>query len=285
MSEEIVLGCYADLKYDMVFKKAFASEADKELLIALLNAFLERKLAHPITDVEIKNPYVQGETKANRDSVVDIRCKNSAGDMFIVEMQMSQKKNFVKRAMYYLCMSIADSGRKGDDYDFNFPNAYSLNFLDFDVDFSSYCSDVVEYFSVSNEDHPQMRFEFANIVFVRLPRFVKPLAECESLRDKLIYSLCHAHECKEQPEQLRGNIFDRLFTVIKICNFSVMELEEYRARAMWKADRKAELDCARDEGIEIGRKENRKEGHKEVFALLDNGISLTEAKKQLGYNS
>jgi hypothetical protein len=99
---------------------------------------------------------------------------------------------------------------------------------------------------------------------------IQNLEECESLRDKLIYSLCHAHEYDEQPERLRGIVFDRLFTVIKICNFTVMELEEYRARAMWKADRKAELDCARDEGRE------------EVFALLDSGISLAEAKQKLG---
>jgi len=48
---------YADLTLDLPFKKAFASEEDKELLIALLNAFLEKKLKQPITDVVIKNPY------------------------------------------------------------------------------------------------------------------------------------------------------------------------------------------------------------------------------------
>jgi len=66
---------YADLTQDFVFKKAFASEQDKELLISLLNAFLERKLKHPITDVTIKNPYIQGENLTNRDSILDIRCK------------------------------------------------------------------------------------------------------------------------------------------------------------------------------------------------------------------
>jgi predicted transposase/invertase (TIGR01784 family) len=73
---------YADLTQDLVFKKAFASEQDKELLISLLNAFLERKLKHPITDVTVKNPYIQGETLKNRDSIVDIRCKDAEGNNF-----------------------------------------------------------------------------------------------------------------------------------------------------------------------------------------------------------
>jgi len=85
---------YADLTQDFVFKKAFASEQDKELLINLLNAFLECKLKHPITDVTIKNPYIQGETLINRDSILDIRCKDSEDNHFIVEMQVSQQHFF-----------------------------------------------------------------------------------------------------------------------------------------------------------------------------------------------
>jgi len=87
---------FADLTTDLVFKKAFASEQDKELLINLLNAFLECKLKHPITDVTIKNPYIQGETLENKDSIVDIRCKDSEDNHFIVEMQVSLQHFFIK---------------------------------------------------------------------------------------------------------------------------------------------------------------------------------------------
>jgi len=265
---------YADLTTDMVFKKAFASEQDKELLINLLNAFLERKLKYPITDVTIKNPYIQGETLQNRDSIVDIRCKDSEGNDFIVEMQVSPQHFFIKRAIHYLCMSIANSGKKGNDYDFDFPKSYSLNFLDFDIDILKDCPDVVQYFSMSNDDNPEIKLDYMNLVFVRLPRFAKPLEECESLRDKLLYSLCHAHECNEQPGRLKGNVFDRLFTLIRISTFTAMEQDEYIRRAMFRADQREQLRYAEDMGS--------KKTSEEIFALLESGVPLAEVKKIFG---
>jgi len=257
---------YADLTTDMVFKKAFASEQDKELLINLLNAFLERKLKHPITDVTIKNPYIQGETLQNRDSIVDIRCKDTEDNHFIVEMQVSPQHFFIKRAIHYLCVSIANSGKKGDDYDFDIPKSYSLNFLDFDIDILKNRSDVVQYFSLSNDDDPEIKLDYMNLVFVRLPQFLKPLEECESLQDKLLYSLCHAHEHEKQPDGLKGNVFDRLFTLIKISNFSQMEHDEYIRRAMFRADQREQLKYARDKGIE------------EVLEYLKQGHTIAEAE-------
>ncbi|GBU25808.1 hypothetical protein R83H12_02466 [Fibrobacteria bacterium R8-3-H12] len=262
---------YADLTTDLVFKKAFASEQDKELLISLLNAFLERKLEHPITDVTIKNPYIQGETLKNRDSIVDIRCKDAEGNHFIVEMQVSPQHFFIKRAIHYLCMSIANSSKKGEDYDFDIPRSYSLNFLDFDIDFGKNCTEVVQYYSLSNEDHPECRLDNLSLVFVRLPRFIKPLDECESLQDRLLYSLCHAHEYEEQPERLKGNVFDRLFTVIKISSFTQMEQDDYIRRAMFRADLREQLKYAEDQGI------------KKLLTLWENGVPLAEAKKKLGF--
>jgi len=144
----------------------------------------------------------------------------SEDNHFIVEMQVSQQHFFIKMAIHYLCMSIANIAKKGEDYDFDFPRSYSLNFLDFDIDFGENCTEVVQYYSFSNEDHPENRLDFLNLVFVRLSRFDKSIDECESLQDKLLYSLCHAHEYEEQPNGLKGSVFDRLFTIIKIANFN-----------------------------------------------------------------
>jgi len=260
---------FADLTTDMVFKKAFASEQDKELLINLLNAFLECKLKHPITDVTIKNPYIQGETLQNRDSIVDIRCKDAEDNHFIVEMQVSEQHFFIKRAIYYLCMSIANNGKKGNYYDFDIPRSYSINFLDFDIDILKECPDVVQYFSMSNDYNPEIKLDFMNLVFIRLPKFTKQLDECESLQDKLLYSLCHAHEYEEQPEGLKGSVFDRLFTLIKISNFSPMENDEYIRRAMFRTDLREQLRYAEDKGME------------KILALWRQGYSVDEAERML----
>jgi predicted transposase/invertase (TIGR01784 family) len=242
-------GCYADLKLDMPFKKTFANEREKEPLIVLLNAFLARKLEHPIADVRIKNPYVPGQTSENRDSVFDILCEDSTGSKFLVEVQVGRQAFFVKRVLFYACMAIANSGVKGD-WDFNYPPVYALSFMDFDLDFRN--DDVIQYLSLSNEDHPEIRYDYINIVFVRLPRFGKSLEECDSLQDKLLFSLRHAHELKVKPEQFGEAVFDKIFDIARISNFSVEERANYEADMMNKRDQYAALMCARSEGEAMG---------------------------------
>ncbi len=243
---------YADLTLDLPFKKAFASEEDKELLIALLNAFLEKKLKQPITDVVIKNPYVKGQAMHNRDSIFDIRCQDSQGNRFIVEVQIGKQVHFIKRTLFYICMAIANNGVKGGNWDFDYPPVYTLSFLDFELDFGKGNDDVVQYLSLSNEEHPEIRYNFINLVFVRLTKFNKSLDECESFRDRLIFALRHAHEFKERPEQLSGKLFERLFSIAKFTNFTPEEQSEYWSTMMNKYDQQAALISAKKEGREEG---------------------------------
>jgi len=245
-------GKFAQLTLDFPFKKTFASEGDEDILIALLNAFLEKKLAHPITQVVILNPYIQGQTKANRDAHLDIRCRDSEGNCFIVEMQTGRQKHFFKRAVYYSSMAISGGGKKGEGWDFNFPNVYSLNFLDYDIDFGEGNDNIVQYFSFSDDEYPEIRQNCMNLVFVKLAKFKKSLKECKTLQDKLIFSLCHAHEMDCKPEQFVENLFDRLFEIARISNFTKEEVSEYEASLMTRWDYNASMKFAKEEGFAMG---------------------------------
>jgi predicted transposase/invertase (TIGR01784 family) len=273
------LGYFADLKVDMPFKKTFANENEKEPLIVMLNVFLAKKLAHPIVDVDIKNPYVAGQTVENRDSIFDIRCEDSQGNRFIVEVQIGKQAYFIKRVLFYACMAIADSGKKGD-WDFNYAPVYTLSFLSFDLDFGN--DDIVQHLSLSNDSYPEIRYNYINMVFVRLTRFNKSLDECESLEDKLIFSLCHAHELKEKPEQFDEGVFDKIFDIAKISTFSLDERTYYEASMKNERDRYAALKCAREEGREDGIGIGRQEARKELLALWESGVSLADAKQKFG---
>jgi hypothetical protein len=58
------------------------------------------------------------------------------------------------------------------------------------------------------------------MVFVRLPLFNKRLEECQTLQDKLIFSLRHAHELEFKPEQFGEEVFDKIFDIAKIAKFN-----------------------------------------------------------------
>ncbi|MDR2580220.1 MAG: Rpn family recombination-promoting nuclease/putative transposase [Fibromonadaceae bacterium] len=263
-------GRYADLTNNFAFQKVFASEEEKSLLVTTLNIFLEKKLAYPIKDVVIKNPYIQGETKYSRNSVLDIRCEDTGGNKFIVEMQVNSQKHFIKRSIFYSSMSIASSGKKGEDWDFDFPNVYSLNFLDFEPKFADKRDDVVRYLSLHDDDYPEIRYDYTGFAFVMLPKFNKSLEECVSLHDKLLFTLRNAHKLKSRPKQLRGKFFDGLFKLARISKFTKMEFSQYTSRMMARADRKAQLEYAREEGITQGLIEAAKSMLKEGldFALV-----------------
>ena len=65
-----------DPKVDYVFKKLFGSEANKPLLIALLNAILRAFLAEPIVDVEILNPFNDKDLLDDKLSILDIKARD-----------------------------------------------------------------------------------------------------------------------------------------------------------------------------------------------------------------
>jgi predicted transposase/invertase (TIGR01784 family) len=108
--------------------------------------------------------------------------------------------------------------------------------------------------------------------------FKKTIEECESLHDKLLFSLRNMHKLKERPEQLSGSFFDKLFSVAEFSNFSPMELTEYMSRTMARFDRSAQLEYARDTGVKAGMRKGRKIG-------IEQGITQT-AKNMLakGYS-
>jgi len=259
-TEPALQGHYAQLTHDFAFKKVFASEEDKELLIALLNEFLRQKLAYPITDVAIQNPYIKGQTKGNRGANLDIRCLDSKGNRFIVEMQIGRQKYFIKRTLFYSCMAVANSGQKGKDWDFNYPSVYSLSFLSFDLDFGENNDEIVQYISLHNDEHTEIKYNYINLAFVRLPSFKKSIEECRNFRDRLIFSLCHAHEFKSKPKQFKGKFFDRLFELAKFANFTADELAEYGASLMNKYDYQASIAYAKEEGILQTAKSMLKDG-------------------------
>jgi predicted transposase/invertase (TIGR01784 family) len=201
------------------------------------------------------------------------------GHRFIVEMQIGRQEHFIKRVIYYLSMVIADSAHKGEDWDFNFPNLYSLNFLNYDLCFGKGNDGVVQYLCLCNEEHPEIKYDYLNLVFVRLARFNKSIKECNSFQDKPLFTLCNAHILKEKPKELEGEFFDRIFEIARITNFSAEELSEYEASRMNMLDYNASMKFARKEGVAIGTAIGRDEGVAIGTALgRDEGITLGEIK-------
>jgi predicted transposase/invertase (TIGR01784 family) len=172
-------------------------------------------------------------------------------------------------------MAIADSAHKGEDWDFNFPNLYSLNFLNYDLCFGKGNDSVVQYLCLCNEEHPEIKYDYLNLVFVRLAKFNKSIKECNSFQDKLLFTLCNAHLLKEKPKELEGEFFDRIFEIARISNFTAKELSEYEASRMNMLDYNASMKFARKEGLARGEAIGLTRGKARGKAM---GIAIGEAR-------
>jgi predicted transposase/invertase (TIGR01784 family) len=99
---------------DFVFKKIFGSPENSAALIGLLNAIL--KLSQPVVAVDVLNPFNYQEFAQSKLIVLDVRCRDSQGRWFNVEMQVSVYAGLIERLVYYACSLYVDQLKAGSNY-------------------------------------------------------------------------------------------------------------------------------------------------------------------------
>jgi predicted transposase/invertase (TIGR01784 family) len=268
---------FAPLTLDSTFKKAFANEQCKDLLLFLLNTFLERVLKEPIKDVKIIHTVQIGKTRKKRGAVFDIQCEDTSGSRFIVEMQVEEQKHFIKRSLFYLCIAVANLAKKGRmeskgkkiPYDYDIPVVYTLSFINFDTDFGKNCDEVVQYISLSNELHPEIRYDIMRLIYVRLPKFAKAEEQCKNNLDRLLFIFKNAHNLDKIPKNFKKMAFKRLFEIARISNFTEEELMDYESDMKRFSDHMNALAYAEEKGETRGLK-------KVARNMLAKGYSIAE---------
>lgn len=75
---------YLNPKADLTFKRVFGEHPD--LVMSFLNALLPLRLEESITDIEYLPSGMVPENSLPKNSIVYVRCRDSKGRSFIVEM-------------------------------------------------------------------------------------------------------------------------------------------------------------------------------------------------------
>src|SRR5262249_20541636 len=105
---------FADLKNDYIFRRIFGKHPD--ILRGLLNDLLDRRGERTIEALEYlsveQTPHVIGA----KLSVVDVKCQDRSGAVFVVEMQLIHVKGFINRVVYNACKAYVSQLSAGDGY-------------------------------------------------------------------------------------------------------------------------------------------------------------------------
>jgi predicted transposase/invertase (TIGR01784 family) len=241
---------YAQITSDWTFKRIFASETSDKLLVFLLNTLLKRQLKAPVTSAVLIQTVELGLTPENRGAVFDLQCRDADGRHFIVEMQLGEQKDFIKRALFGLSLRFSALAEKGGRQEkaFNVPALYHLSFIDFELDFGKPCTEAVQYLSMRNDLHPEVRYELLHMAFVCLPRFNQAAEKCTNDLDKLVYTIKNAQSLSAQPKTFQGEEFDSIFELAKISKFTEKERLEYEASMKYLNAYRDSLAYAEEKG-------------------------------------
>ena len=170
---------YLDPKADVTFKKVFGEH--KNLVISLLNALLPLDDGKKVESIEYLPPEMVPRTPITKNTSVDVRCEETGGRKFIVEMQMEWRADFKQRVLLNASKAYVRQLPRGNEYNLLQP-VYSLNLVNetFEPDMEEY----YHYYRLVHYLHTDKVLEGLHLVFVELPKF-----KAKNLTEKKIQAL------------------------------------------------------------------------------------------------
>jgi len=240
---------YINLLTDFGFKRVFGTEPQKHLLIDFLNTLLPPE--RQVEDVSFRNSENVGNTPTDRKAIFDIYCQGSDGDRFIVELQKAKQNFFKDRSLYYATFPIQEQALKGE-WNYKLAPVYAMGILDFVFDDHKDSETFVHTVELKDQ-HCEVFYDKLKFIYIELPKFMKPVEQLSSHFDKWMFVLKNLAALSERPQPLQDKIFNELFEVAEIANFSPAEQESYQSSLKYYRDLNNVVDTSRQEGIEEER--------------------------------
>ena len=188
-------------KIDLVFKKLFGSEENKDILLSLINAVLPEH--QQIVALTLKNPYNVSDYAEGKLSILDIKAEDENGNLYDIEMQIKGTTFYGRRTLYYWAKifgsqldyqteeEIAAKEKKGKSYtDLNKCIVISLMDFEFFKD-DKYHRCFVLKDRETNETHIDL--DYLDLYFVELEKFDRKHQPVKTLLDRWIAFLNYAH--------------------------------------------------------------------------------------------
>lgn len=156
---------YLDPKIDLLFRRVFGEH--KPLIIDLLNALLPLEV--PIASVTyLPRDQIPPLPTQEKYTIVDVKCHDELGRIFVVEMQMNWCRWEDQRVLFYAAQSFTSQLPKREDYGYLQP-VYALAIINdyFDKESPNY----YHHYKIANQDEPHKIIEGLEFIFIELPKF------------------------------------------------------------------------------------------------------------------
>ena len=198
------MATYLDPKNDLTFKRIFGEH--KHLCISLINSMLP--LEKPIVDIEYETGELIPELKDLRNTVVDVRCIDTDGRQFLVEMQMYWSNSFQRRVLLNASKAYLKQLDKNKEFKLLKP-VFSLNFVNEIFEKSPEMENTYQHhYKIANIADTNKQIKGLEFFFIELPKYKpKNIAE-KKLHDLWLLFLTQVDEGTDEipPELLENEL-------------------------------------------------------------------------------
>ena len=170
-----------------------------------------------------------------RNTVVDVRCTDSDGRQFLVEMQLYWDESFKSRVMFNASKAYVMQLDKAQNFNLLKP-VYALNFVNETFEKSKEMeNEYFHHFRMVNIKHTEKQINGLELVFIELPKFIPQKRAEKKLHQLWLRFLTEINEnTKEVPKELLSNKYIR--EAISYMERSAYTKEQLDAYNQWKID-------------------------------------------------
>lgn len=290
------------IRFDWAIKRLLRQKANFDVLEGFLTVFIGEE----VKIVEILESEGNQQTQDDKFNRVDIKARNSKGEIILVEVQNTSELYYLERILYGVAKAITEHIHLGDTYK-EVKKVYSISILYFDIGKGADYLYVGQnkFIGVHTNDQLVITAKekgafvqkspaeiFPEYILVRVNEFdkvaVTPLEEWVAyLKSGVIKENTTAPGLQEARKKLQyysmtdaeRYAYDEHLNAVMIQNDVLGN-----AREEGLAEGRAEgLTQGRAEGFTQGRAEGRAEAKKDIVkSMLSNGLSVEQAAKYSG---
>ena len=280
-----------DPKSDVVFKKIFGQHPD--LIKSFLNGILPLPKGRLIESIDYLTPEQSPRIPSMKNTIVDVKCTDQDGHIFITEMQMTWSKSFLKRFLFGTSKAFVQQLGRGKPYHTLCP-VYGVAIVN--QEFENASEDWFHHYRLTNTKDLDKTLEGIELVFLELPKFKPQTFEDRKvgilwlrfLREINGPVLSIPQEFKDNPDIAMA------IELTQESSYTAEELELYdeyldavRVAQTMKEDSYEEgeqIGIAKGEQIGIAKGEQKLEEEKQNMArmMLQEGIEIETISKITG---
>ena len=241
-------------KYDIVFQALFQGNKDN-----ITQSFISDILEEPVEILEIKtDSTIARKYPFEKAGRIDLKTKLKDGTICQIEMQMTDKKNTIKRILYYWSRTYAEQIRRGEDYQ-ELNKTIGIIITNYEVEELKGIEDLNTKWQISsNKNDKRLLTEDLELRIIEIPK-AKRIIEKEKYNRIAQWLLFLDNPNTERVEEIVKD--NEEVKKAKSVLYVMSEDEELQRLAelkeKWARDESSALRSAREDGMEEGAKKEK----------------------------